>query len=1182
MTARIALAGLVAVDIDGASVDMSGLGRLGRLFWAYLVCHRHRPVSKDELAEVLWGDDELPRSWDQMLRGNASKARSALAADGAAHRIEVVNVFGAYQVRLPAGTVVDIEEAGANVDSALRALREGRPDEAREAAAAALGVAAQGFLPGWSGVWVERRQAELREVRLRALELLSEAYGALGLWVEAAAAAAEAIENEPYRESAYVLLIAAHRGAGNPAEGLRVYERCRRVLAEELGASPSAATNSAYLSLLTDDATVDVAAPPGPPPLPATLTPGVSTFLVGRRDEVERLRRALEQATSAGRQAVMVGGEPGVGKTTLVTDFARYAYAQGATVLYGRCDEELGVAYQPFAEALRHYVAHCGQAELAAHVADHGGELGRIVPELARRTSDAPALPPAGSAGDRYRLFEAVTGLLAQAASVRPVVLVVDDLHWAPAPTLALLRHVLAARTPALVVVGTYRHTEVAPDDQLAALLADLRREPGVERMLLAGLDEAGVAALVEHREGHALDSAGEALARGLHARTGGNPFFVGEFIRLLADTSPTHRHTDGGREDDGVERLGLPDGIRDVVARRVARLSDAAQRVLTVASVVGFQFELGLLEAVTNAGNPDGALDAAEEALAAAVVTEIGTGRYQFAHAIVRDTIYSALSATRRARLHHHVGRALAAMPGDLDPRLPALAHHFAEAGADGGATEAGTYALAAGRQAFARCAWEDVVAFTSLGLAALSATDPEHLDARFELLLLAFETRGLMVADQPPRTLLEAAEVASRMGSPERLARAVSLYLFSDGQLDPRGVELAEHALLGLGEASPALRARVLASMSMARPVVAAGLAGARADEALALARTSGDAEALHAALFAQSMVLTDTPRARELLDVEEELYALGPMPGPVTGPRWRNGVGRGRAIARLVVGDRDGFEAGVDELEQRNLSIRNPGVAFQAALLRTALALLDGRFHDVERLVAEAGAIPARPEILLDPLAVQLCKLALELGTVAGHKADAARVASMRPNSIGLMSMLALVHAETGDRDAALAIVDRLRADGFARVVQSMTSTGFAYLAEVAASLDEPALAAAIYERYRPYAGLVVASGLVAHCPGSVDRYLGQLCTTVGRWDDAEAHFKVAVAVDAGLRAPPLLARSRYWFGRLLVVRDRAGDQARAHELLRAAGAAAAELGMTGLAAAASALLPQDAKG
>jgi tetratricopeptide (TPR) repeat protein len=431
-------------------------------------------------------------------------------------------------------------------------------------------------------------------------------------------------------------------------------------------------------------------------------------------------------------------------------------------------------------------------------------------------------------------------------------------------------------------------------------------------------------------------------------------------------------------------------------------------------------------------------------------------------------------------------------------------------------------------------------------------------------------------MVADQPPGTLLEAAEAARRMGSPERLAQAISLYLFSDGPTDPRGVELAEDALAGLGDSSPALYARVLASMSLAVSVVAAGQAPARADAALALARQSGDIEALHAALFAQSMLLTDTPRAHELLDVEEELFALGPMPGPVTGPRWRNGVGRGRAIARLMVGDRDGFESGVEELERRNVFIRNPGVAFQAALLRTAVALLDGRFDEVQTLISTAATIPARPEILLDPLAVQLCKLALERGTIDEHKAEVARVGAMRPNSVGLTSMLALVHVETGDPDAATAIVERLAADDFLRVVRSMASTGFAYLAEVAAALDDRRLAGRVYQLYRPYAGLVVASGLVAHCPGSVDRHLGQLCACLGRWDEAAEHYEAAVRIDGGLRSPPLLARTHYWFGRMLLERDRPGDRTRAGDLLEAARGAAGELGMARLAAQASELL------
>src|SRR5215213_10182681 len=246
MPVRVSVAGVVELQVDGAQVDLSSLGRVGRHFWVYLVCERHRPVAKDELADVLWGED-LPRSWDQMLRGNASKLRTILARAGLEPVVTLKSAFGAYQLVLPADVVVDVEEAASALDAASSALDTGGgPEDAYRAASHTVAVAARGFLAGWPGIWVEQRQSELRDLRVRALELVSRAAAAMGRWGEAVAAAEEAVAIEPFRESAYQLLMTAHRGAGNPAEALRAYERCRRLLAEELGVSPAAATERLY------------------------------------------------------------------------------------------------------------------------------------------------------------------------------------------------------------------------------------------------------------------------------------------------------------------------------------------------------------------------------------------------------------------------------------------------------------------------------------------------------------------------------------------------------------------------------------------------------------------------------------------------------------------------------------------------------------------------------------------------------------------------------------------------------------------------------------------------------------------------------------------------------------------------------------------------------------------------
>jgi DNA-binding SARP family transcriptional activator len=1164
MAMRVTLAGQVRVEVDGAAVDLAALGRAGRLFWAYLVCERHRPVPKDELAEVLWGEDELPRSWEQMLRGNATKVRASLVGAGIGPTV-VASAFGAYQVRLPDDVVVDVEHAEQDLARAVGALAAGDPDSAAHAAAAAAAVGARGFLPGWSGLWVERRQAELRELRLRALEALAQASCARCAWADAVGAAEEAIGVEPFRESAFQTLIAAHRGAGSPAEALRAYERCRRALAEELGVSPSAVTETAYLAVLLDEPVSPAVTVPQLP-LPVALAARPSGLLVGRKAETDRLRSVLERVAGDGRQAVLVGGEPGVGKTALVTDFARQAHDLGARVLYGRCDEEIGIAYQPFAEAFGYFLSRCPLAELRAHVGAHGGELARIAPQLTYRLPDTPPPRVTGSDGDRYRFFDAAAALLEQASRDQLLVLVLDDLHWAGPQTLALLRHILRPRPSSFLVVGTYRHTEVGPDDPLAATLADLRREPGVERMFLAGLDEHGVSAIVEANPTHRLGASDESLARALHARTAGNPFFVGEFLRHLDESGAVLGKEGRWSYYEDEDGLGLPQGVRDVVSRRLGRLSAGANRALTLASVVGLTFEIELLEQIDRAAMPDDVLDALDEAVAAHVLAELEPGRFQFAHALVRDTVYSALTATRRARLHHSVGDALASLPGDVGPRLPALARHYAEAVADGTAIQAADYALAAARQAFAQAAWDDALAFVTLGVDVLSSSEPEHLKRRFDLLLLEIETQFVLVRiPLAIEAILQAAETAMALGSPRRLARAVTLYLLSEGRTDPRAVDLAEEALRGLTESDRALRAGVLAGLAVSQPHQVAGRSDEETEVALALARESGELDALHAALVGRRAFLCDTPRAQEWLTVEEELAALGPPSGPVAGSRWIHGVGRGRAIARLALGDRTGFDADARAVGRWFAELRNVGLGTQCAIWRANASLLDGRFGDAEACAADVASLaPGRSEVC----SILRSRAALDLGRAGEARAILLQELVRWPGHNILSAIAAFAHTELGEAEEAVRIVDRLAAEDFESLRFARTATAYAYVAEVVAALSDSSRAERIYELYAPYAGLVAVSGLGVHSPGAADRFLGQLAATFGRSDDAQRHFESALLVEEGLRAPPLLARTRYWYGRMLVERSRPGDARRATALLGAAAATAEQLGMARL--------------
>ena len=352
--------------------------------------------------------------------------------------------------------------------------------------------------------------------------------------------------------------------------------------------------------------------------------------LVGREPEWTLLMQSWQRARRAARQMVFISGEPGIGKTRLAAEAARVALGDGATVLYGRCDEGLGVPYQPFVETLRAYVEACPDLELAGALGRYPGDLCRLLPELTERLADVAPPLQSDPATEQYRLFDAVASWLTASSLRNPAIIVLDDLHWAAEPTLLLLRHVASSeRRARLLILATYRPSDLAPAHPLVRLLADVRTasEPdSVMHLELTGLDEAAVATCVRQVSREAFDQPPPSFVHALHAHTGGNPFFVNEVLRSLAEADALDLHDPAVR---------IPPAVREVVMRRVARLSDPAQHALTVAAVIGDEFEVSVLDAAVERDKSDELLDALEEASRARLVAESGPERFSFADAL-------------------------------------------------------------------------------------------------------------------------------------------------------------------------------------------------------------------------------------------------------------------------------------------------------------------------------------------------------------------------------------------------------------------------------------------------------------------------------------------------------------------------------------------------------------------
>ena len=588
-------------------------------------------------------------------------------------------------------------------------------------------------------------------------------------------------------------------------------------------------------------------------PLPARLATPPVIGVIGYTGPLQAIADARRRvAAGHGREALLVMGEAGQGKTTVIAAAARAAFDDGFCVLFGHCEEDLALPYQLFVEALDHYVAHVSADSLFAHVNAYGFELARLVPLLAERIPELRHSTAAEPETERFLVFAAATGLLAAASSQQPVVLVLDDLQWADKASLSLLVHVVATLPAARVlVVGTIRDTELVNAHDLREALGGLQRHGGFERVELLGLDRSEVLAYMEAGAGYALTGAAEqALATAVHRETDGNPFFVGQVLRHLVETGMIYRDDTGRWSVEGpVERLTLPDSVREVIGGRVVRLGIVAKRVLGLAAVIGRDFDIELLTraAVVPA---DKLIDILDAAVAAALVREVPDqpGRFQFSHALIQRTLYEDLGPTRRQWAHRQVAEALEELCADNPAaRISELARHWTHAPRAEDRPKAIAFARQAGETALAALAPAQARDFYRKALELLEATP--NADPALDIdLAVGLGTAQRQTGDPLFRdTLLAAARRAIDLDDAPRLvaaALAAHRGLFSNfGAIDHEQVAIFEAALARMGRDDPN-RALILATYCL-EVVVGTPLERrqALADEALAIAEASGD---------------------------------------------------------------------------------------------------------------------------------------------------------------------------------------------------------------------------------------------------------------------------------------------------------------------------------------------------
>ncbi|MEU6428167.1 BTAD domain-containing putative transcriptional regulator [Microbispora sp. NPDC046973] len=1188
---------LEVADGTGTILDLGP--RKQRAVLTLLLLNAPHVVPLDQLIDRLWRD-EPPSSATGTLQAYISHLRRTLEP-----RRSPRSPARVLRTREP-GYLLDIEPDQVDAErfcgaaeAAHAALAAGRAEEAERILGPALAL--------WRGEpladladepFARSTVARLSETRLHALTVRAEAWLALGRAAEVTVEVERLLDQDPYREGLWALLMRALYRERRQAEALAAYQRCRTLLGDELGLDPSPELRRLEQAILVQDETLagawaPVVAVPAEAAASGRKGGGAGTGagerggaagentgdentragnagdenagdaavpgLVGREPHLRRIAERLDDLRRGVGGVFLVSGESGIGKTRLAEAAASMAAERGAAVAWSRCVEGSGApAFWPWIQALDALgtdrapkTAHApatapaaaadsapatGEAAETGNAAE-AGEAGGELAGLAHRLSDGDRTDTADPDTARFLLHDSVARALAQRACAAPVLVVVEDLHWADAASLKLLTFLGADlhRVP-LLVLATVR-TEPAVDRQaLTEALGELTRQRGTERMTVAPLTREQIA---DYLREAGWTGPGPELASALHDRTGGNPFFLGELLRLLTSTHPEGRV---GVAD--VLALAVPDGVRDVINQRVSRLPEDSQTLLRAAAVIGRDVDADVLETATGVGGAR-VMMLLEPAVATGLLVEVDGGwDYRFSHALVQEALYSGLSRRQRAQLHGRVGEAVETLRwGEAASRLPALAHHFGLAARVGYADKAVSYAVEAAGQAAARLAYDEAVLYWEQ---ALDACGPGPAATRCALLIGLGKARRVTGDVEGARSALdEAVTLATGIGDDAAVIEAATVFggvtlwnWRSYGVVDQRMVTVLEDQLSRLGPDAVRTRAELLGTLGVELYYGDRREEGrSHALEAVELARRTGDALLLARTLNNFVIAAWTPEHEEERYRAAEEMLSL---PGL---PRATEIIARLHRMPKFMkAGLLADYDAELARCLRLTAEVRMPEIETQVAYAAAGRAMLAGDWAEMDRQ-AVIGTGSYRRTSLWGPDVLKLiyaffadwCRerpspLLAELVEAASEESNLIA----RPTAV-------LAALAAGDHELAHRLIDRWGAVRPRDWTWQFVAWQWAL---VAAELGRPDPHELLGE-LRPIAGELITMGTGCLSWGTLHDVVARLLHRVGDVPAALAHAEAGRDAHRRLGLPHLGSRSE---ALLRDIRAAAGDAGR----------------------------------